>query len=124
MKVATITQNYWKNGLAAEKKDASDAFGKSQNQLRWVKDMLKWSEEFLEPDPLDITKEAHPVYRIKPEIMCAQFLSMPVPKPCNPTSVPGMDDDWQRDALKEDRKLYKEQFLTTFIQCEFDFEVF
>ena len=122
LKLAKIPVKVWKDRLALDKKDASDEFGKTQNQLRWVKDMLKWSEVFLEPDPLNILIEAHPRYRIKPEIMCAKFLSMPNPKACNPTSSPGMIDDWQRDALKEDRKLYKEQFLTTFIQCEFDFE--
>ena len=59
--------------IANEKKRSADDFGSSQNQLRWVRGMLAWVGNWMEPDPRDVEEAARPRYRVKPEMMCAHF---------------------------------------------------
>ena len=113
---------FYKNQLADEHGRHKNIVGKTTNQLRWVRGMLRWSEEFLEIDPIDLTKVAHPIFRVRPELMCAKFAEEEVVEKCNPfVSVKTSSSDdgseaWDRDDLEKYRILYKAQFLTTFIQ--------
>jgi hypothetical protein len=59
--------------IANDKKHSADDFGSSQNQLRWVRGMLAWVGNWMEPDPRDVEEAARPKYRVKPEMMCAHF---------------------------------------------------
>ena len=109
-----------KRQLADEHGVHKNIVGKTTNQLRWVRGMLRWSEEFLEIDPIDVTKVAHPIFRVRPELMCAKFAEKEVVEKCNPfvsvkTSSEG-SEAWDRDDLEKYRIFYKAQFLTTFIQ--------
>ena len=113
---------FYNKQLADELGVHKNIVGKTTNQLRWVMGMLRWSEEFLEVDPIDLRKVAHPVFRVRPEHMCAKFAEEEVVEKCNPfVSVKTWSDDdgseaWDRDDLEKYRILYKAKFLTTFIQ--------
>ena len=102
--------------------------------------MLKWSETWLESDPDDMLLEAHPNFRVRPEVLCSHLInfdygvttcdpfrqyrkdpasveSSSVEMPLQSSSVSDtIDLAWDDPKLKHLREKYKAQFLTTFIQ--------
>jgi hypothetical protein len=119
---------FWKSALADDKKNSADSFGKAQNQLRWVRGMLKWSENWLEPRPFDVESEAHPTYMVKPTMMCSHFAHENNVPNCSPyltmSENPEVEEGengeklipWDSNLLKEERIKYKARVLTTIIQ--------
>ena len=131
-----ISQDIWKSDLASEKKTSADKFGQTQNALRWVKGMLKWSETWVQPKLLDLEVAGRPSYEVRPDLMCAHFNSgrdgdlmiNNQRRKCNPsltydpdipqttflTDIP-QDIPWNSPDLYKHRVKFKSRVLSTLV---------
>ena len=131
-----ISQDIWKSDLASEKKTSADKFGQTQNALRWVKGMLKWSETWVQPKLLDLEVAGRPSYEVRPDLMCAHFNSgrdgdliiNEQRRKCNPsltydpdipqttflTDIP-QDIPWNSPDLYKHRVKFKSRVLSTLV---------
>ena len=96
-----ITQDQLKSNEAGRKKDSADVFGQTQNQLRWIKHMEHWAENWVEPDPLSILNDADVAMRVKNSLLCEELQhdeTIQFPIDCNP--VMGLHEAESVDAVE------------------------